>query len=139
MDEAEIELKFEAVLIDADNWWDNLEQEERVEIYVKETKDTSPEQDVPNSQDGNVTEPTSIKDVQTIEGRPDNTDEKQIKSDIPEREFMEGCLNQSLQLNQDMTLAIALYGLSKSWNIDKLIFLINECRKDKELENEKDK
>ena len=62
-----------------------------------------------------------------------------IKSDIPEREFMEGCLNQSLQLNQDMTLAIALYGLSKSWNIDKLIFLINECRKDKELENEKDK
>lgn len=37
MDECEMEARFEAVLIDADHWWDNLEPEERVEVYVDVT------------------------------------------------------------------------------------------------------
>lgn len=35
IDEAEFELKFEVCLIEADEWWDNLEPEERVTIYIR--------------------------------------------------------------------------------------------------------
>ena len=50
-----------------------------------------------------------------------------IKADIPERDFMESCLNQAHQLNQDMKLIISFYALVHGWHIDKLLFLIKEC------------
>ena len=50
-----------------------------------------------------------------------------IKVDIPEQEFMEMCLNQSHQLNQDMTLAIGFYALANKWHLNKLLFLMREC------------
>ena len=50
-----------------------------------------------------------------------------IKADIPERDFMESCLNQAHQLNQDMTIIIIFYAFAHGWHIDKLLFLMNEC------------
>ena len=50
-----------------------------------------------------------------------------IEADIPERDFMESCLNQSHQLNQNMTLIISFYALAHGWHIDKLLFLMDEC------------
>ncbi len=50
-----------------------------------------------------------------------------IKANIPEQKFMESCLNQSHQLNHDMTLVIAFYALVHAWHYRKLTFLMNEC------------
>ena len=35
IDESELELKFEATLMEAEEWWEKAEDEEKVEMYVK--------------------------------------------------------------------------------------------------------
>ncbi len=61
-----------------------------------------------------------------------------ITTNISEKEFMEGCLNQAHQLNYDMSLVIGLYALARSWHVDKLMFLMNECVKDEKSEGDKE-
>jgi len=45
MDEAELELKFEAILREADDWWDKAEPEKRVEAYFDYLKKKEKEVD----------------------------------------------------------------------------------------------
>jgi|TARA_R100000750_G_C2338229_1_gene93023 hypothetical protein len=54
-----------------------------------------------------------------------------IKANIPEEQFMEGCLNQAHQLNHDMTLVITFYALAHSWYYEKLVFLMDEVNANK--------